>query len=529
MKKIYAVPLCAALLVACGEENTTEVNERTGLQVVAAGDKVDPCTKDNDGEVIFVSDSAAVYYCTDGEWARLSGRDGAAGEKGDAGEKGEKGETGASGKVTNGTSCTAEKKEDGSIEVSCGGEVIGTLTNGTGAEGKSAYDVAKANGFTGTEAEWTASLRGEGCSAKARNDGSSRIDVICSGVDAGYIEDGWSAYEMAEIYVYRWEDETPSDWLEKLKGESCTIGDTTDEVNNKTGVKVTCNGETKAAWNGAAGNAGASCTMDDGKGDGVVEVTCGEGEAAKTVKLYKAMCGAKSYDPAKKLCIDDVLYGLCGDQPYELDKSYCLTLKNDNDELVFLVEDLLIDDRNKADVQTYKTVTIGTQVWMAENLKYNTNTESETNSWCGGKVEGKPDGDCSVYGRLYTWAAAVSACPDGWKLPSKNDIYTLFDNVGGDGYAGEVLKSTSGWDGDGNGIDKYGFSALPAGSTLAISGATGSIAYFWTSTGFTVGNEDSAFRLSLSNQSKEANLDKDGKSKDFSVRCIKNKTVEASN
>ena len=120
----------------------------------------------------------------------------------------------------------------------------------------------------------------------------------------------------------------------------------------------------------------------------------------------------------------------------------CKTEKEDNCEY-----DELADDR---DGQAYKIVKIGDQWWMAENLNYETDS-----SFCY-----KDSAEyCEQYGRLYTRAAALGACPTGWHLPSKAEWETLFDAVGGRATAGKMLKSTSG----GKGTDAFGFSALPAG------------------------------------------------------------------
>ena len=133
-----------------------------------------------------------------------------------------------------------------------------------------------------------------------------------------------------------------------------------------------------------------------------------------------------------------------------------------------VVRGTVTDER---DGQTYKTVKIGSQVWMAENLNYATTTSYSSN-----------DLSCDTPGRLYSWAAAVGKiegecvyaencnlgtgnirgiCPKGWHLPSNEEWNTLFTAVGDSSVAGKMLKSTSGWKNNGNGSDKYGFSALP--------------------------------------------------------------------
>jgi len=126
------------------------------------------------------------------------------------------------------------------------------------------------------------------------------------------------------------------------------------------------------------------------------------------------------------------------------------------------------------DGQIYKTVVIGTQMWMAENLNY-----AVDSSWC---YNNSAD-SCAKYGRLYQWASAMGlsatynhtsalgvistpqqgVCPAGWHIPTDGEWTTLENTVGGEGVAGRALKNTSGWEDDGNGTDAYGFSALPAG------------------------------------------------------------------
>ena len=158
----------------------------------------------------------------------------------------------------------------------------------------------------------------------------------------------------------------------------------------------------------------------------------------------------------------------------------------------------LVDER---DGQVYKTVKIGDQWWMAENLNFETD-----NSFCYNDSASY----CEKYGRLYTWAAAMDSvgewstngkvcgsgktcsptypvrgvCPEGWHLPSKAEWATLFNAVGGQTTAGMVLKSTSGWNSRGNGTDAFGFSALPAGIRNYNGNYEdeGLYAFFWSST-----------------------------------------------
>ncbi|WP_290723937.1 fibrobacter succinogenes major paralogous domain-containing protein [Fibrobacter sp. UBA2449] len=202
------------------------------------------------------------------------------------------------------------------------------------------------------------------------------------------------------------------------------------------------------------------------------------------------------------------------------------------------------------DGQTYKTVKIGTQTWMAENLNYTYNgvpynfsgNFSDSTSWC----YGNDPANCAKYGRLYTWAAAMDSvgmwstngkdcgynkmcsptypvrgvCPEGWHLPTYTEWNTLFTAVGVSSTAGEVLKSTSGWDSSGNGTDAFGFSALPAGGRDYNGNYYGedNYALFWSSSERGSGRACNTF-LIYSNDC--ARIDNDFKNYAFSVRCVK--------
>jgi len=129
------------------------------------------------------------------------------------------------------------------------------------------------------------------------------------------------------------------------------------------------------------------------------------------------------------------------------------------------------DSRNG---KTYKTVVIGKQTWMAENLNFPIPQSSCYES---------QKQNCEKFGRLYEWEAAKSACPSGWHLPSDEEWNELEKGWETTDSAGKVLKSTTGWDSNGNGADTKGFCALPAGNLdrRGIYINQGSTADFWTS------------------------------------------------
>ena len=195
------------------------------------------------------------------------------------------------------------------------------------------------------------------------------------------------------------------------------------------------------------------------------------------------------------------------------------------------------------DGQIYRTVKIGDQVWMAENLNFETASSSCYND----SAE-----YCEKYGRLYTWATAVGksedecgvgkecnlpsgnirgVCPDGWYLPSEDDFVALIKAVGGEKGAGSKLKSTDGWRDDegesGNGTDAFGFSALPAGISYASYYIVGYTTRFWGSTecgseGVPETGNGCAYAMYLDYDDVNVSL-RSYAAKDFgfSVRCVK--------
>lgn len=179
-------------------------------------------------------------------------------------------------------------------------------------------------------------------------------------------------------------------------------------------------------------------------------------------------------------------------------------------------------DRNLTDHDgnTYRMVKIGSQTWMAENLKVRTE-----GSWC---YEDK-ESNCQKYGRLYNWDAAKVACPVGWHLPSKEEFKILLKFVGGvqdkeDAWewkdVGKKLNSSSGWKENGNGDDAFGYSVLPAGGRSNNGGyyGDGYNACFWSST---EDDSGSAYNMCLNYDVDYAYLPNDSKGDGYSVRCVK--------
>lgn len=186
------------------------------------------------------------------------------------------------------------------------------------------------------------------------------------------------------------------------------------------------------------------------------------------------------------------------------------------------------------DNQTYKTIRIGNQLWMAENLNY----ETTIGDWNYDNEASNAD----TFGKLYNWEAAQKVCPNGWRLPTYDDWFELENYLIDNGYTDDgntlvnnlakamsatsdwEITSTNSWDIQHTGsfylIDNNssGFRALPGGCREddGSFSAIGKHAYFWIDDK----NHGDAYKIAIGqmNQSNFFTTKETG----FSVRCIAN-------
>ena len=123
----------------------------------------------------------------------------------------------------------------------------------------------------------------------------------------------------------------------------------------------------------------------------------------------------------------------------------------------------LVDSR---DGEEYNVAYIAGYYWMAENLRYADTNITEAlkgNTWCyeNDKKE------CEKLGRLYSWNAAIEACPVGWELPTNQNwkqLLSYINEYNGNEKSGTSLKSLESWDNDiASPTNRFGFNALAAG------------------------------------------------------------------
>jgi uncharacterized protein (TIGR02145 family) len=185
----------------------------------------------------------------------------------------------------------------------------------------------------------------------------------------------------------------------------------------------------------------------------------------------------------------------------------------------------------------YKTITVGSQVWMAENLKTTKYNNGESISNVPGSEWGSQNSGAyclnnneasykDVFGVLYNWYAVSdprNICPSGWHIPSNDEWNILINSIGGTAVAGGKLKEAGleHWNTPNTGaVNEYGFTALPGGyrdpmSTLSPVGGGG---YFWSNTIIS----DIPLYIGLDYLNESVRIAEWPKTFGLNVRCIKN-------
>ncbi len=205
----------------------------------------------------------------------------------------------------------------------------------------------------------------------------------------------------------------------------------------------------------------------------------------------------------------------------------------------FVLPDCPANTVTDTDGNVYQTVTIGTLVWMKENLKVThyrngdaipnvTDTATWNDLSTGAYCETNNDvNNVATYGRLYNWYAVSDGrniAPTGWHVATDAEWQTLSDSLGGDAVAGGKLKEvgTTHWiDPNTGATNESGFSALPGGYRWLYYGThtdVGYIAYFWSSTEY---KSNSAWYRYLYYTLSDIYRHSINKENAFSVRCVK--------
>lgn len=186
----------------------------------------------------------------------------------------------------------------------------------------------------------------------------------------------------------------------------------------------------------------------------------------------------------------------------------------------------------------YDTVVIGTQVWLAEDLKttkYNNGVSipliTDNNQWSSMSSAAFCwyNNEPSVkenYGGLYNWwAVKVSfLCPEGYHVPTDEEWNTLINYIGGEEVAGDKLKATGEqfWSSGNYATNETGFTAMPGGWRRPNDGTFASVRWsgsWWSSSPGI--DDDSGHRVDMYASLPGAYLQGLSKKAGYSVRCVK--------
>jgi uncharacterized protein (TIGR02145 family) len=194
--------------------------------------------------------------------------------------------------------------------------------------------------------------------------------------------------------------------------------------------------------------------------------------------------------------------------------------------------------KDPRDGKIYNIVTIGEQTWMAENLAYlpgvvgpQTGSDTEPCYYVYGYdyeyedvAKAKAFDNYKTYGVLYNWQAAMTACPEGWHLPSEAEWTQLTEYLGGTAVAGGKMKEagTAHWTTPNtDATNSSGFTALPGGNRSYFRGtfnAIGDYGDWWSSTDDGTG---SVRNWPLYNYSGNFRSYQENKEMGLSVRCVR--------
>lgn len=557
----YAAGIATSLVLfaACGDDVTevTNVSENASLDQVKKFKELPKCEEDIEGTLVYVKDSAKVFGCTSDGWVRFNGLDGADGKNGSTGkdglsctakqnkkktgydivcdgktvatiENGSDGKKGSDG--DDGVSCTAKqnKKKTG-IDVTCGDKTV-TIPDGIdGAEGVGCTFEEGENGsvkVTCGEGDDANSLTLYKAVCGANSFDPESQFCFKDSENGGFFVGNRCKYRSQARVRPEGEEDEPEDFSDEVYDPRYLFCDGNDTLRNKCKV---AQGERDSVWldydyeNEYCDlytfkiRALAYCVKGDKKSPKYQPEYqyCYKTKQAKGIQVaLMPKCGSDNryFNPRTDYCT------LKSSGKGELhDMKVCTKSGKVKDSLDIDVRYTGEDDYqgrgsicDTRDYQVYKYTTIGDVVWMAQNLNYTdslmnrrtakSDLRLDSTSFC---YDNDP-ANCTKYGRLYTWAAAIDSirlnsgknpvvcgygaedcdlpddakgiCPDGWRLPSFSEAGMLNEHSGHymvndlNSYLTGTKAEDLEW--DWNVLDGYlgtnenGFAALPSGEAV---------------------------------------------------------------
>ncbi len=331
-----------------------------------------------------------------------------------------------------------------------------------------------------------------------------------------------------------------SGWLplskdsEGKEDASCTA----KMLSDSSGYKIVCGEDSVGVIRN--GSDAKGCSLSD-NGDGTLVQVCGD----DSTTIHIALCGDVPYKTDSEFCYENAVYAKCGDKIYSVGKDICLdeeVYKNKasvwnrmNPEIEF---EIFTDVR---DSQAYRTVKIGTQTWMAENLNFDYSAGN------GSSCYGMLDEYCDRFGRAYAWSSAMDSvavygesgmgcgyeveceasgvvrgvCPEGFHLPDTAEWKLLLEFVREETQDEDGLKVLSALTSrDFSGTDDYGFGVLVAGlNEEAPLVGYQLISAFYTSTQYKDNNARSFVSIIYAGEA--VMFDDSNSGTQYPVRCLK--------
>ena len=266
------------------------------------------------------------------------------------------------------------------------------------------------------------------------------------------------------------EPESSSDkGTSSIKESSSSIGKSSSSSKDVKPAKVSSSSKVKEALSsskGSSNSAESSNDVGESSSSAKDSSSSSEEKESSSSSVKTSSSSQKSSSSSAKSSSSTVVIP---SKLYDCEEYKCVTTKYLNPEIEY---GEYLDVR---DTQVYRTVQIGEQVWMAQNLNY----ESDTLSFCYRNDSLK----CLQWGRLYTWEKALTVCPDGWHLPDTSEYRILVDYANehrGNIKLGESLESL-----ETGKYDIFGFSILlgsgysPGGVAFDKGGKTNGDAFIW--------------------------------------------------
>lgn len=323
------------------------------------------------------------------------------------------------------------------------------------------------------------------------------------------------------------------------KGDSsCSVSALADS----SGFKIVCDGD-------SVGTIASGCRISD-SGNGTLVQVCGD----DSTTFHIALCGNVPYKTDSEFCYENTVYAKCGEEIYSVGKDVCqdkkvyknkaLAWKNMNPDIDY---EVFTDDR---DGRVYRSVTIGEQTWMAENLNL-----EYAHGYGYGCALGLEE-SCNQFGRFYSWSAAMDSaavygemgkgcgnwakkdsvcvdsilaglrirgiCPEGWHLPDTTEwnqlIGFVIDKLDSTDLVNKMIKALVSKSSGGN--DEFGFGIQLAGVQVDVLHYKG-IGESFISSSFDYDNSEyySFFVLASNDMCELASAEMAAYS--ASVRCIK--------